>query len=108
MTLTRQLNIHTKESSHYRRHIDNDRDGGQTLHDTIQIIRNNRSEGIHHTRKDLSIDAGHLNGLLVFSEHIFKQFLIVLIIVEDLHALDTLHHYFVGAQRGGEIGEALL
>ena len=37
----------------------------------------------------MRVDAGHLDGLLVLGQHILQQILVILVIVEDLHALDA-------------------
>ena len=58
--------------------------------------------------KDFGGDAGHLDGLLVFGEHIFEQVGILVVLVEEFHALDAFHHHLVGTQGGGEVGEGFL
>jgi hypothetical protein len=108
MISKRECDVHSVKSRHKGWQIENDCEGGENLHDTIQVVGDDRSKGIHHAGKDLRIDVGHLNGLLVLGQYIFEQVLIIFIIVEDLRALDTLHHHFIRAQRGGEIGQTLL
>ena len=97
-----------KKPGDHRRHVDNNRDGGERFHHPVQIVGDDRGKGIHHAGKDLGGDAGHLDGLLVLGEHIFEQVLILFVIVEDLRALDAFHHHFVGAQGGGKVGQAFL
>ena len=104
----RQHYVHAEEARHRARQADDDRERGEGFHHAVEVVRDDRSERVHHARKNFCGDGGHLNGLLVFGEHVFEQVLIVFVIIEDLRALHALHHHFVGTERGGEIGEALL
>ena len=44
------------------------RHGGQHLHDDIQVVGNDRGERVHCAGENVAIDVAHLNGLLVLDE----------------------------------------
>src|SRR5574340_1528454 len=108
MGLTRQLHVHAIESCHDGRQVQDDGEGCQCFHYTVQVIGNDRGKGIHHRRQDFGINVGHLDSLLVLRQDVLEQLLIFLVIIKQLDALDTFHHHLVGAQRLGKISKTLL
>src|SRR5689334_3953488 len=108
VTFPGQGHVHSIKGGHCAWQADNDRECCERLHYAVQVVGDDRGKGIHHAREDLGGDGGHLDGLLVLSEHILEQVLILLIIIEKLCALDAFHHHLIGTQGGRKVGETFL
>src|SRR5699024_1426609 len=58
-------------------------DGGQHLHDDVQVVGDDGGKGVHHTGNDGGVDIGHLNSLAHLDEHVLQQVVVLLIKGDD-------------------------
>src|SRR5699024_4144719 len=80
-----------------------DGDGGQHLHDDVQVVGDDAGEGIHHARDNGGVDVGHLNGLTHLNEHVLQQVVVLLIEGDDAAAEDLLQRHLICLQGGVEV-----
>lgn len=67
-----EIQVHSVSAEYHggNRHDDSYR--CQKFHNAIDIIGNDRREGVHHAVEDTRIDMGHLDGLLVLGDDILQ------------------------------------
>ncbi len=109
------LDVHPPEARDHCRYRQQDGHGGEELEHQVEVVGDDGCEGSHHAAEDVAVHLDHLDGLLVLDDDILQQVLVLLVHRDEVlefpvgaQAEQPFQHDAVGAQRGGEVGEALL
>ena len=81
-TRKRQGNVHTEKADDKGRNHKNQRNNGQSLHNDVQVVWDNRSERIHHPRKNVAVGVGHFDSLPVVYGDVFEPIFVFFVQIE--------------------------
>ena len=101
------IHVHTVETGNQRRHHQDDGETGHAFHDGVHVVGDNGREGIHRTRKDVTVDVHLVVSLFQFDEHVIGQFrVLVILFIENV--LQLAYHDLIATDGRVEVHQTLL
>ena len=108
LLLERQRDIHTVDAAYDVWNHHYNCETGQKFHDSVHVVGDDGSKGVHGSGQDITVDVGHADGLPVFGDRVLQQVRFILAELHAAHAQDLVHDDVVGLERSGEIHQTLL
>ena len=105
MVAIADLDVHAVEARHQSRYHQHDRDAGHLFHYVVDVVADDRLEGIEHSGKDLGVDLHCVRRLAKLDFDILEQVGVIALVVDVSHPAEK---HLVSLDRRVEVDKSVL